>query len=92
MEGTLPSPFHALFDWGSPKYTPSSWFCSRTVHTSAKPKPLRNQSMASKPWMVRRAVWNEEAADSGHVLLDPEVVAFYVLLQMFGNVVGWHAR
>ena len=29
-----------------------------------------------------------KAADPGHVLLDPEVVALNALLQMFGDVVG----
>lgn len=58
-ERTLPFCFHALFACGSPKQSASSWFCSRMVYTPAKPKPLRSHSMASKPWMVRRAVLNE---------------------------------
>ena len=87
-EGSLPFCFHALFACGSPKQSARRRFCSRTVHAPAKPKPFRSQSMASKPQIVRRAVWKEaEAADPGHVLLDPEVVALDALLQMFGDVV-----
>lgn len=58
-EGSLPSCFHALFACGSPKQSARRRFCSRTVHAPAKPKPFRSQSMASKPQIVRRAVWNE---------------------------------
>ena len=50
-------PFHALLTGGRLKQSASSWFCSRTVHAPAKPKPLRSHSIASKPWIVRRAVW-----------------------------------
>jgi hypothetical protein len=56
-DGLDRSPFHALLTGGRPKQSASSWFCSRTVHAPAKPKPLRSHSMASNPWMVRRAVW-----------------------------------
>ncbi len=49
--------FHALLTCGRPKQSASSWFCSHTVQAPAKPNPLRSHSMASKPWMVRRAVW-----------------------------------
>jgi AAA domain len=48
--------FQALLTSGSPKQTVSNRFCSRTVHAPAKPNPLRSHSMASNPWMVRRAV------------------------------------
>src|SRR3954462_6755522 len=57
--------FHALFATGSPKQCASSWFCSHTVHAPAKPKPLRSHSMASKPWMVRRAVAKAHGVGSG---------------------------
>ena len=33
--------------------------CSHTVHAPAKPNPLGSHSMASNPWIVRRAVWND---------------------------------
>src|SRR4051794_19172490 len=49
--------FHTLLTCGRPKQIASSRFCSHTVQRPAKPKPLRSHSMASKPWMVRRAVW-----------------------------------
>jgi hypothetical protein len=49
--------FHTLLTSGRPKQSASSRFCSRTVHAPAKPKPLRSHSIASKPWIVRRAVW-----------------------------------
>ena len=55
-EGPLPFVFHAVFATVSPKQWASSWFCSRTVQAPGKPKPLRSHSMASKPWIVRRAV------------------------------------
>ena len=51
--------FQALLTCGRPKQTASSRFCSHTVQAPAKPKPLRSHSMASKPWMVRRAVWKD---------------------------------
>jgi len=41
--------FHALLTCARPKQSPSSRFCSHTVHAPAKPKPLRSHSMASKP-------------------------------------------
>src|SRR4051794_39537839 len=49
--------FHTLLTSGRPKQSASSRFCSRTVHAPAKPKPLRSHSIASKTWIVRRAVW-----------------------------------
>ena len=58
-EGAARPRFHALFATGSPKQVASSWFCSRTVQAPANPKPLRSHSMASKPWIVRRAVVND---------------------------------
>ena len=58
-EQPLSARFHPLFAWGSSKQSASIWFCSHTVHALANPKPLRSQSMASKPWIVRRAVLNE---------------------------------
>src|SRR4051812_754903 len=68
--------FHALFATGSPKQTASSRFCSRTVQAPAKPKPLRNHSMASKPWMVRLAVANDRKPPTrGMGCLTPEMVA-----------------
>ena len=57
QDGPWRPQFHALLTSGRPKQTASSRFCSRTVHAPAKPKPLRSHSMASKPRMVRRAVW-----------------------------------
>ena len=51
--------FHALLTCGRPKQTASSRFCSHTVQAPAKPKPLRSHSMASNPWIVRRAVWKD---------------------------------
>jgi hypothetical protein len=51
--------FHTLLTSGRPKQTASSRFCSHTVHAPAKPNPLRSHSIASKPWMVRRAVWKD---------------------------------
>src|SRR3954468_4090083 len=56
MGGTDPG-FHTLLTCGRPKQSASSRFCSHTVQRPAKPKPLRSHSMASNPWMVRRAVW-----------------------------------
>jgi hypothetical protein len=55
-DGRGPALFQTLLTSGSPKQTASSRFCSRTVQAPAKPKPLRSHSMASKPWIVRRAV------------------------------------
>jgi hypothetical protein len=83
----MPSRIHSLFACGSPKHTLSSWFCSRTVHAPVKPKPLRSQSTASKPRIVRRAVLNERKPPirGRHVLLDPEVVALNALLHVFGD-------
>src|SRR5215211_7639549 len=49
--------FHALLTCGRPKQIASSRFCSHTVQAPAKPKPLRSHSIASNPWIVRRAVW-----------------------------------
>src|SRR4051794_24382130 len=49
--------FHTLLTSGRPKQSASRRFCSHTVHAPAKPKPLRSHSIASKPWIVRRAVW-----------------------------------
>src|SRR3954466_8950605 len=49
--------FHTLLTSGRPKQSASIRFYSHTVHAPAKPKPLRSRSMASNPWMVRRAVW-----------------------------------
>src|SRR3954467_5440428 len=48
-----------LLEWSS---TPSLWqvVAVGSVHTISppgNPKPLRSHSMASKPWIVRRAVW-----------------------------------
>ncbi len=40
----------------SPKQNPSSRVCSTKVQAPPKPKPLRSHSMASNPWMERRAV------------------------------------
>src|SRR3954466_9652489 len=51
--------FHTLLTSGRPKQIASSRFCSHTVQRPAKPKPLRSHSMASKPWIVRRAVWKD---------------------------------
>src|SRR5215217_4134428 len=48
--------FYTLLTCGRPKQSASSWFCSHTVQAPAKPNPLRSHSMASKPWIVRRAV------------------------------------
>ncbi len=48
--------FHPSLTSESPKQNPSSRFCSCTVQAPAKPKPLRSHSMASNPWMDRRAV------------------------------------
>ncbi len=50
------SRFYALLTSESPKQNPSSRFCSWTVQAPAKPNPLRSHSMASNPWMDRRAV------------------------------------
>ena len=51
--------FYALLAAGSPKQTDSSRFCSHTVQAPAKVNPLRYRSMASKPRIVRRAVWKD---------------------------------
>ena len=51
--------------WKS-EQTASRWFCSHTVQAPEKPKPLRSHSMASKPWMVRRAVLNELSSACSH--------------------------
>ena len=51
--------FQALLTSGRPKQTDSSWFCSHTVQAPANPNPLRSHSMASKPRILRRAVWND---------------------------------
>ena len=50
------SRFYALLTSESPKQNPSSRFCSWTVQAPTKPNPLRSHSMASNPWMDRRAV------------------------------------
>src|SRR4051794_13565638 len=57
QDGRARPRFYTLLTCGRPKQSASSRFCSRTVHAPAKPKPLRSHSIASKPWMVRRAVW-----------------------------------
>ena len=49
QDGPWRSQFHALLTCGRPKQSASSWFCSRTVHAPAKPKPLRSHSIASNP-------------------------------------------
>lgn len=58
-EGRLLSRFHVLFAAVSPKQQAISWFCSRTVDAPANSKPLHSHGIASKPQIVRRAVWNE---------------------------------
>jgi hypothetical protein len=54
--GTDPD-FHALLTSGRPKQSARRLFCSHTVQAPAKPNPLRSHSIASNPWIVRRAVW-----------------------------------
>ena len=49
--------FYASLTFDSPKQNPSIRFCSWTVQAPAKPNPFRSHSMASNPWMDRRAVW-----------------------------------
>src|ERR1700712_5035159 len=58
--------FQISLTFCSPKQTWSNWFCSHTVHAPENPKPLRSHSMASKPWMVRRAVLNELSSACSH--------------------------
>ena len=47
--------FQGLLTNLSPKQNASSSFCFWTVHSPAKSKPFFNQSMASKPAIVRFA-------------------------------------
>src|SRR4051794_32818889 len=51
--------FQAPLIFRRPKQSDSSRFCSHTVQAPAKPKPLRNHSMASNPRIVRHAVWED---------------------------------
>src|SRR5579875_1304367 len=48
--------FQGLLTISSPKQSASNSFWRRTVQSPAKPKPFFNQSIASKPAMVRFAV------------------------------------
>src|SRR3954453_22661394 len=64
MGGTGPR-FQTLLTSGRPKQSASSRFCSHTVQAPAKPKPLHSHSIASKPWMVRRAVWLRRGGRGG---------------------------
>ena len=87
-EGSLPFCFHALFACGSPKQSARRRFCSRdrprAGETEALPQPEHGLEAADR---ASRCMEGAEAADPGHVLLDPEVVALDALLQMFGDVV-----
>jgi hypothetical protein len=56
QDGLCRPQFHALLTCGRPKQSASSRFCSHTVQAPTQPKPLRSHSIASKPWIVRRAV------------------------------------
>src|SRR3954453_12082866 len=91
--------------WAGP--TPVSHFvnlwetetdCEQPVLLAHRPrageaKPLAQPQHGLKPLdRTPRRVEGLKAADPGHVLLDPEVVALDALLQVLGHVMGRHMR
>src|SRR4051794_12115089 len=58
-DGLYRPQFHALLTCGRPKQSAGSRFCSHTVQAPARSKPFLNHTRASKPRIVRCAVWKD---------------------------------
>jgi hypothetical protein len=75
------------FNLRNSEQSANSRFCSHTVHAPEKLNSLRSHSMASKPGILRRAVWKDQKPPIRvRGPLDPEVITLDPLPQVFTDV------